>query len=357
MGQNRTEVAKNRTIPAKQRRGRVHVNIVATTTSFALSNGLTMAQIEAITGLDGRTLGNPEARLPDDIPHRIWNALAEVTPPHAAPTLEAARAAPMSALSGIAHAAQYAATMQDALAFFVHHRGLLADRLELALSETEDETTITGHHPNDAIDRGRVSEVGMALTARLLREILGLERPPLRVEFAYGPLGPETAYRDFFGCDVRFDTGRRALVYAKSALRQPVSTADPTLFDFVTRHFALALCRIEPSDTPPDLARLRQAIEEAATVGDYRAAVVAGLAQMSLRRAQRIVAAEGTTLGKMIEDARLSHAVALLDQSSASISAVAALLGFSDERAFRRAFQRWTGQSPSAYRKAQPTRS
>ncbi len=49
---------------------------------------------------------------------------------------------------------------------------------------------------------------------------------------------------------------------------------------------------------------------------------------------------------------RERRATFLLRQSGFSITAIAAEVGFSDPREFRRAYRRWTGHAPSAARKA-----
>ena len=69
-----------------------------------------------------------------------------------------------------------------------------------------------------------------------------------------------------------------------------------------------------------------------------------------MRAAQRLAALHGTTLKAMIGDARARTARALLSQTSFSVEAVAAAVGYSDARAFRRAFKRLSGQSPSRFR-------
>ncbi|MEL7172441.1 MAG: helix-turn-helix transcriptional regulator, partial [Pseudomonadota bacterium] len=73
-------------------------------------------------------------------------------------------------------------------------------------------------------------------------------------------------------------------------------------------------------------------------------------AGMSARTAQRVAAAHGTTPQAMVGAAQRSLAEALLREGTASIDAIATMVGFSDDRAFRRAFKRWTGETPSAYR-------
>ena len=72
---------------------------------------------------------------------------------------------------------------------------------------------------------------------------------------------------------------------------------------------------------------------------------------MSVRTAQRVAAEHGMTLQDLIDKVREQRAVELLQDSRNNIGSIAFLLGYSDERAFRRAFQRWTGRTPSDFRK------
>ena len=52
----------------------------------------------------------------------------------------------------------------------------------------------------------------------------------------------------------------------------------------------------------------------------------------------------------MVEDVRRDLALAYLKQRHLPFSEIAMLLGYSELSAFSRAFRRWTGASPRAYR-------
>ncbi len=62
-------------------------------------------------------------------------------------------------------------------------------------------------------------------------------------------------------------------------------------------------------------------------------------------------AASGVTPQAYIQRVRLDVAKPLLEDSDASVAQIAAEVGFSDENAFRKAFARRTGLSPTQYRK------
>ncbi|MEM9145212.1 MAG: AraC family transcriptional regulator ligand-binding domain-containing protein [Pseudomonadota bacterium] len=343
-------MSEKRTIRATAPTGSQHVGVTSATVAFALSRGMSWAEIKAVTGLEETALGDPDARLPDDVDHKLWSELMKRSGPDVALALEAARAAPFSALGGLVHGAQYAATLGDVLGFFVSNRAVLADRLNLRLAESADEAALIAEHPNDLIDGGRVSEMGGLLMARLLREILGLRAVLQRVEFVHAPCGPAEAYDRFFRCPVSFGARHNALVFSRPALAHPVKTAEPQLFTFVEQHFALLRRRIGARQEPAALVRLRQAIADGAARGDYRIQTIVARAQLSTRTAQRTAATHGTTLSDLVTAARRANAEAFLADRSISVEMVAALVGFSDDRAFRRAFRRWTGQSPSDYR-------
>jgi AraC-like DNA-binding protein len=71
----------------------------------------------------------------------------------------------------------------------------------------------------------------------------------------------------------------------------------------------------------------------------------------SPRTLRRHLANEGTTFAALLDRWRAEEALALVaKQDDASL---AATLGFSDERAFRRAFRRWTGNTPARLRRSE----
>jgi AraC-like DNA-binding protein len=83
--------------------------------------------------------------------------------------------------------------------------------------------------------------------------------------------------------------------------------------------------------------------------GEAALETLASRLAMSPRTLQRRLADEGVSLRVLAEDARRARAGALLE-GGASIAEVAYTLGYSEPSAFHRAFRRWTGQTPEAFR-------
>ena len=96
--------------------------------------------------------------------------------------------------------------------------------------------------------------------------------------------------------------------------------------------------------------RVRQAIETQLPQGDPDPAAIAKRVGMSLRNLQRKLAEEGTSFQALLDETRAGMARGYLDEARYSVSEITYLLGFSGVSNFSRAFKRWTGQSPSAYR-------
>jgi len=75
-----------------------------------------------------------------------------------------------------------------------------------------------------------------------------------------------------------------------------------------------------------------------------------GLSQRSLRRK---LDQEGTSFRTLVEDERRELALQLLTGSDMRLDEVAIHLGYTDTASFTRAFRRWMGCSPGAYRQKQ----
>jgi len=75
---------------------------------------------------------------------------------------------------------------------------------------------------------------------------------------------------------------------------------------------------------------------------------------MSLRSLQRRLNDEGTSYKDLLDETRRELASHYMAESHRSINEITYLLGFSEPSNFSRAFRRWTGCSPSAYREHPP---
>jgi AraC-like DNA-binding protein len=69
------------------------------------------------------------------------------------------------------------------------------------------------------------------------------------------------------------------------------------------------------------------------------------------RTLQRRLAEEGVSHSALVDDVRRSLAVKYLGSANVSVTEIAYMLHFADPTVFSRAFKRWTGESPAAYRK------
>jgi AraC-like DNA-binding protein len=73
---------------------------------------------------------------------------------------------------------------------------------------------------------------------------------------------------------------------------------------------------------------------------------------MSSRNLQRTLRDAGTSYQSLLDDVRRDLAIRHLANPATSAGQVGFLLGFSEPSAFHRAFRRWTGKPPSAFRAA-----
>lgn len=96
---------------------------------------------------------------------------------------------------------------------------------------------------------------------------------------------------------------------------------------------------------------MQQALMPHLHVSNLNAERVAQLCGFDRRVLARKMHAKGTTISREIAHLREVRATELLSLSDHNISEIANQVGFSDPAVFSRAFRKWTGMSPSEYRK------
>jgi AraC-like DNA-binding protein len=101
----------------------------------------------------------------------------------------------------------------------------------------------------------------------------------------------------------------------------------------------------------PLLARVSSAITRRMANELPTLATTAADVRVPERTLQRRLAEEGVSHSALVDDVRRALAVKYLGSANVSVTEIAYMLHFADPTVFSRAFKRWTGESPAAYRK------
>ena len=99
------------------------------------------------------------------------------------------------------------------------------------------------------------------------------------------------------------------------------------------------------------VASLQQAIAPLANETPLSLELGAEIANTSPRTLRRWLALQGTTWRQIVDRVRFEACERRILESSLTITEISADLGYSDQAHFTRAFHRWTGEAPSAYRR------
>jgi AraC-like DNA-binding protein len=106
-----------------------------------------------------------------------------------------------------------------------------------------------------------------------------------------------------------------------------------------------------PGLRPPNFAEeVRRNIRGNLDNPNLSADSVAKLHGIDRRTLSRRLSAEGTSFSKLHRSLRYERACMLLCETTAPLSAITAALGYSEQSAFNRAFQIWSGSSPKRFR-------
>lgn len=360
---------------------------VAAVVDAAVALGWSRGALLAEAGVDPARLADPDARVPYAQDLRLWTVLSRRPPPgrpiggQPVGLALGERLGPAS-LGVLGYAMRAHATAGDALAWLARYQAVLHPELvprvagRAGLGGPEVVFAYPAN-PDLAALREPVYAQAAANVA-VLRALTG--RPAVGARAVAYPLPPPTDpdrhgraedHERHFGCRVAWDAPELTITFDAALLAVPLPHADLPLRGYLT-HRADALRAALPHDrldggladgpndrvdASPDgssdvSARVQQRIEAALALGPPRLSAVARALAMSERTLHRRLAAEGTSFAALVRAARRARAARLLGDPRLSCSEVAVLLGYAEPAAFFRAFRRWTGSTPRAWRAA-----
>ncbi len=238
------------------------------------------------------------------------------------------------------------AAMERAAAFY----GLFPGGPELALEVMGAEARFTVR--NDfARDEDRfLTECVLAIWHRLSSWLVGRRIPLAHAAFRYPPPPHREEYEMLFDCPVHFGQDRTGAAFDARWLTAPLVRDEGALDAMLRRAPFDLLSRPEYGTTVAEQVRrtLTQRLRTSPRLPAL-GEVAAGLA-VSPATLRRRLREEGTSFQQLKDHVRRDAAIAGLAEGGEPIAELAARLGFSEDTAFHRAFRRWTGTTPGAYR-------
>jgi AraC-like DNA-binding protein len=191
-------------------------------------------------------------------------------------------------------------------------------------------------------------EYEVVLIAKHLRDETEGRVTVTDVSFRHTPDDPD-AFARLLGCPVRTRAPSNTMGFAAESWELPLRRRDPILRGVLEGHADGMLARLpERRGLALDVQRL---LARRIAGGDTSIESVGRALAVSARTLQRRLAAEGISYQRLLDDARKEAAGRYLLESTLAIGEIAYLLAYSEPAPFHRAFKRWYGCTPEAYRR------
>ncbi|MFO7642517.1 MAG: AraC family transcriptional regulator [Candidatus Competibacteraceae bacterium] len=199
----------------------------------------------------------------------------------------------------------------------------------------------------------QIYDGAIAIAFNILRALCGPAWRPIEVWFSHRRPSDSEPYRRFFQIALRFDMEQTALVFPAKWLDHPVTGADPDRRQWLERQIAA----LENLDSADLASRLRRALRTLLLTRQSSLEQVARLFALPRRTLNRRLEEQGATFQGLVNEVRYEIARQLLEDTRMSMGQIAAALDYNDASAFTRAFRRWSGQTPTAWRARLPIKN
>jgi len=308
--------------------------------------GISSSEVFARAGVDPSRWHDPLQRIRAVTVRRIYEVAFEFTRDPCF-GLEVSRHFRLTMLHALGHSLLASTTLRDFCTRLSRCFRFVAQGFTLTMVESGDEARLICSDFAAAVPE-ESEDVICGLVVRSMAELSdGLFRPQ-RVELRrIAPAGAENRYEAFYGCPIVFEARDMAIVFARGLLDVPLATGSEELAQHNDRVVSAYLEKLDRADFEN---RVRLLVIEALPSGRVTKAAIAGRLGMSARTLQTRLAERESTFEALINDTRRRLAYAYLEDPALSISEIAYLVGFAEISNFSRAFQRWTGMSPTQHR-------
>jgi AraC-like DNA-binding protein len=333
-------------------RGRVRIGFLMAVPAVLSELGADGKRLSEAFQLDESIFNDPENTIAYRTVGRMFKWCTEAT---SCPDfgLRVGARASLSSMGVVGYLAQSAPDVQSALEIIgrQHH---LTDGGGVATLERDGDHVLFGY---EIVEPGveaadQILAAALAIGFNMVRTLCGTQWEASEVRFACRASTEKTRYRQFFRVPPRFDQEHSAIVFPARWLAHRPAGADALLHRLMRERLdELLAASGSHQDGEADVIRhLRRLLRSLVMTPSCSIETAARRMSMHSRTLKRRLAASGSTFSRVCDEVRFDTACKLLESTRLSAGEVASILGFSEPSSFTRAFQRWTGMSPTKWR-------
>jgi len=258
----------------------------------------------------------------------------------------------------VGHLLTTANTGLDALQSFIRYQTAFGEGLRLDISghvdPTDSQPAIAARlwiHPTmkDKVNSSIVDSYFVALM-NCVHLLTGRNNQLTQVKLRRPQPDSSEEYERVFDCPILFSQPEDKLILSSKQLEEPLLSANPELHLLLSQKSQSILSSIKSEQDLPN--RVRHEIERCIDGSKIDLDRIAQGLRVNSRTLQRRLKEKGQQFQQILDEVRREFATTQLKNGSISIDEQAYLLGFSEPSVYRKSFKRWTGKTPTEFRKS-----
>lgn len=241
-----------------------------------------------------------------------------------------------------------ASTFREALESFVEYIPVIHSPVGVMdIVYGKDTAEIRWALPADIGANSQAQLQAIAHEVKLFRTLVGGGFSPAYVNSAIKARSCDIAeIESVLGCRYHAGAPINAIAFPTSALDRPIIGSNRLVYRLLRSYFD----RVKAASRKTHVERVEDYIRGALPSGNCSIERCAKKLGASVRTLQTHLSAAGLKFSDMLEQQRIELAGAYLEQPELSLDEIAAMLGYSEQSSFSRAFKRWHDCTPQQFR-------
>ncbi len=242
-------------------------------------------------------------------------------------------------------------TIRESLERMVKFSNVVSTAVNIEIEDHDDQVIVTMHRVSDMLELSHHALdafIGMLVT----QGRQAVHNNPEYIHWAKlkRPAPKDTLrHQEAFNCPINFSSDCYQVCLNRALVDQVIPSGNAELVRINEQVLADYMSRFNKNDV---VAGVYHALIELMPKGEPSREKVADMLGTTSRSLHRKLNDMDTSYKTILDDTRKSLALQYIRQTDISITTITYQLGFLDSSSFSRSFKRWTGQSPSDYRKS-----